>query len=84
MCAGSVFPPGTTTAVIMAKVMIERKGPGIPANVPEHLAAVIRQCLQADPLKRPTASQVQQVGTAHDNDCMNEGGRAHAGEIVRC
>lgn len=65
ICSGAVFPAGTETAVIMKQVLKEHRGPDIPGDVPDRLAAVIRHCLQIDPQKRPTAAQVRQVG--HDS-----------------
>ena len=61
MCSGSVFPAGTSSAVIVAQLATQRKGPKIPDNVPKHLAAIIQLCLQPETQNRPTASQVQQA-----------------------
>ena len=61
MCAGPPFPLGTPTAVVVKRIVSEGKGPEVPPEVPEPLAGIIRQCLQPDPQKRPTVSQVQQV-----------------------
>ena len=72
MCSGAVYPAGTDSAVIATQVCNEHKGPDIPGDVPEHLAAVIGQCLQPDPEKRATAAQVRQVGHSAHLHCRQQ------------
>jgi len=43
--------------------MFKRKPPDVPKNLPSWLRQALQQCLAIEPAARPSASQLQQVGS---------------------
>ena len=49
---------GEVPSSVLFAVMESNKRPPVPSNMPESIAAIMKECLQADPSLRPTAQEL--------------------------
>lgn len=58
---GGVLPYAdcSTMAQLTARILVQRRAPDVPQNVPGNVAALIRRCVTFDPARRPASGELQ-------------------------
>jgi hypothetical protein len=72
MVAGSPPWAGDSVLQICTEVGVRRSSPPVPRDLPQELAQLLQSCTEADPSRRPSASQLLKVwGVGFRRDCTN-------------
>ena len=61
-------PYHSLTHLQLVSAMFKRKAPEVPDSLPSWLRQALQQCLLFEPAARPSASQLQQVGSHAGNN----------------